>query len=214
MSLKAVNLSVRFKKNDYHTFKDINFDISNGRLMLVKGGNGKGKTTLLNTICGAVPTYFPAEVSGEISHNNKSIMNKNLPEKAHIFSLLMQDPDKQICFPYIEEELFFGAENLIRDYDEVLKDYKMLTDLFPFLDDSEKETSSLSFGQKKILLIASLVIKDSEVYLFDEPGAGISEDFRQKTLQIINYLKGKSKIVIIAEHDSLFDNYADCFLDL
>jgi energy-coupling factor transport system ATP-binding protein len=120
----------------------------------------------------------------------------------------MQEPDKQLCFPYLEEELFFGAENMQREIADFNRDYELLTEMFPILKQTETETNALSFGEKKVLLLAGMILKDPDIFLLDEPGAGLSDDYRVRFAELIGMLKERGKIVIIAEHETYFDGLA------
>ena len=207
-SLTVDNLSLKFQ--DSYVFKDVSFACQSGSITLLKGKNGSGKTSLLQCICSVIPKHFEAIVEGEIS---LKLTNENHPWSTvnypFYFSYLMQEPDKQLCFPFIEEELFFGAENLKRDINDFNRDYEMLTNMFPILTQNDIETNALSFGQKKVLLFSAMILKDPIVFLLDEPSAGLSEDFRVKFTELLLFLKNKGKIVIIAEHEDFFDEIAD-----
>ncbi len=212
--LQIKNLSLKYPKNDFYTISNLDFSIDSAQLFVIKGSNGRGKTSLLQALCGAIPNYVKADLKAKIMYNNKEINYSSLPEIAHIFGYMMQDPEKQICFPFLEEELFFGAENLKRNNEAFTHDYKMLIELFPFLKESDKETHSLSFGQKKILILASNILKNPDIFLLDEPGAGLSEDVRKGLIKLILNLKNQGKILLIAEHDNLFDLKADKIIEL
>ncbi|MCK9331058.1 MAG: ABC transporter ATP-binding protein [Candidatus Cloacimonetes bacterium] len=215
MSTLSINhLSLTYLSNKQTTINNLNFKIHTGQLAIIKGDNGKGKTSLLQILCGAIPNYIKGHLTGDIIYNNTKLTYNSLVDASHIFGYMMQDPEKQICFPFLEEELFFGAENLERNKEEFFKDFNLLIDLFPFLKNTNQETNSLSFGQKKILIFASLILKDPVIFLLDEPGAGLSEDNREKFILLVNNLKNKSKIILITEHHNIFDKYANLTITL
>ena len=199
------SLNLRFNEN--HILKDVNLKATKGSITILKGKNGSGKTSCLHCLCGIIPKYF----QGTIDYK-KFI----LPQKSNssLFGYLMQEPDKQICFPFIEEELCFGAENLKRDINDFKIEYNRLLNIFPILRNSDIETNSLSFGQKKVLLFASIILKDPDIFLLDEPSAGLSDDLRQKIKFLVTDLKNKNKIIVIAEHDNYFNDIADGFIEL
>jgi len=206
-----------------HSISELTRNISkdrNGFIVVIKGKNGSGKTCLLQCISGMIPRHIKGELSGTILFTRDGtevmIYPYKDPLKVHpnFFSFLMQEPNKQICFPYIEEELLFGAENLQRNFSDVKLEYEMLLDCFPFLKSKGKETSSLSFGQKKMLLFSAMVLKDPDIFLLDEFGVGISEDFKKIIKNILLRLKSKGKIIFITEHESFFDEDTDRILYL
>jgi energy-coupling factor transporter ATP-binding protein EcfA2 len=200
------NLSLRF--NDREIFYDVNARFTSGEVNQIKGANGSGKTSLLRCICGAIPTHFPGELSGEIIYPNGD------KPKPYEFGFLMQEPEKQICFPYINEELCWGAENLHRNRVAFQQDFEMITELFPILKKTEIETHSLSFGEKKALLFAGIILRDPPYILLDEPTAGLSTDYRAKFKTLIDILVHKDKIIIIAEHENYYDDIYDMIYEL
>ena len=213
LKLTIENLSLKFAETSI--FCNINLSCEAGNIIIIKGKNGSGKTSFLQSICSVIPLHIKGELCGKITlHKNEHNINIFPAEDTPMiypehFGYLMQESDKQLCFPYIEEELFFGAENMKRDYESCLDNYDVLIDMFPFLQENEQETSTLSFGQKKILLFSALILKNPDIYLLDEPSAGLSNDFRENFASLILALKNKGKIIILAEHDPFFDEYAD-----
>jgi len=203
IELNIKSLALRF--GEEYIFRDVNLSCKGGSLTLIKGKNGIGKTSLLQCICHVIPRHFSATVDGEVELNtgSKAVkVDRILPQH---FGYLMQEPDKQLCFPFIEEELFFGAENTRRDVNDFNLDYELLTQMFPLLKWTDIETNALSFGQKKVLLFSGLILKNPDVYLLDEPVAGLSDDFRERFSKLIAMLRERGKIVIVAEHSAYFD---------
>lgn len=193
-------------------FDNISFSTREKEFVVIKGKNGAGKTCLLQSIAGIIPKYIYGELTGNISYYDRELYTSREKKAFYpqIFGYLMQEPDKQLCFPFIEEELFFGAENLQRDYLSVKERYEGLCELFPFLSPNSKtlETHKLSFGQKKICLFASQILKDPDIFLLDEPSVGLSSDLLSKMEKILYQLQNAGKIVIFAEHQDYFDKFA------
>jgi len=201
--------SLGLKFGDVCLFNDVSFSCESGSLTVIKGKNGAGKTCLLQCLCHVIPKHFSGVVEGKVelsTSDGAMTVDRILPRH---FGYLMQEPDKQLCFPFIEEELFFGAENVGRDVAEFNKDYELLIEMFPLLKWDNIETNALSFGQKKVLLFSSLILKNPDVYLLDEPVAGLSDDFRERFTELIAMLRERGKIVIVAEHSDYFDSVCD-----
>ena len=204
--------SLVLKFTDDYIFRDISISFKSGSLTVIKGKNGSGKTCFLQCLCSVIPKHFSAVIEGAVELKDRLLhldTAKPIYQTPMHFGYLMQEPDKQLCFPFIEEELFFGAENVRRDMSDFNKDYELLVEMFPLLKWENIETNSLSFGQKKVLLFSSLILKNPTVYLLDEPTAGLSNDFRAKFTELIMMLKNKGKIIIIAEHTDYFDAISD-----
>ncbi|MBN2461927.1 MAG: ATP-binding cassette domain-containing protein, partial [Candidatus Cloacimonetes bacterium] len=104
--------------------------------------------------------------------------------------------------PIVEHELAFGPENLKLPREEIrarIENTLLLLDISRLRD---HETSTLSFGQKKIVALAALLTLSPQIYLLDEPGAGLSSDNIKKVKEIILNLARESRIVFIADHNS------------
>ena len=202
-TIYAKNLTLSFGEKT--VFQGLNMQFQGGQLALIKGPNGVGKSCLLQCICGIIPQHLFGTITGEISLYQDEELIQTEHHRAQHFSYLMQEPDKQICFPFIAEELFFAAENMGREFRLLAEDYAQLVADFPFIQNPETETQGLSFGQKKMLLLAGMILKNSDVYLLDEPCAGLSEMYREKVRSWVIKLLQLGKIVIIAEHEEFWE---------
>jgi energy-coupling factor transporter ATP-binding protein EcfA2 len=211
--IETKSLSLSF--DDHPVFSGISEQFLGGGIYLIKGKNGSGKTSFLRCLCGIIPRHIPGDVSGSIVYMRDAqpiaLSEVNIP---HIFGYLMQEPDKQLCFPFIEEELFTGAENLSRNKTDFFRDYEHLIEMFPMLSDREIETSKLSFGEKKILLFSGMMLKNPDVYLLDEPLAGLSASYREKFLVLIRCIIDRGNIVIVAEHNDDMDSLANMVIQI
>ena len=218
MRFEVKSLGLKFR--DDYVFRDVSVKCDGGSLTVIKGRNGAGKTCLLQCLCYVIPKHIFGVVEGAIELIFESPLgdlksplqvDRILPQH---FGYLMQEPDKQLCFPFIEEELFFGAENVGRDVVDFNEDYELLVEMFPLLKWDSIETNALSFGQKKVLLFSSLILKNPDVYLLDEPIAGLSVDYREKFMELIAILRKRGKILIVAEHSDYFDSISDYIVSL
>ncbi|MDO9576553.1 MAG: ATP-binding cassette domain-containing protein, partial [Candidatus Cloacimonadales bacterium] len=110
--LQIKDLSFRYETSKKWLFQDFNFAAEKGEIVVISGDNGSGKTTLLNMICGVIPKMIKGDFSGEINLDDTAMKGLTLPQTAPLISLLMQEPDNQLFFPKVEQELAFGPENL------------------------------------------------------------------------------------------------------
>lgn len=172
--------------------KDINFAVKKGEMVSIVGKNGAGKSTLSNLICG-----FIKPSAGDILLNGSSIAPLSVKERGEKIGLVMQNPNQMISKAMIFEEVALGLtvrgipEDEIKErVNETLK----ICGLYPFRN---WPVSALSFGQKKRVTIASILVMNPEVIILDEPTAG--QDYRHYT-EIMEFLKEineKSGITII-----------------
>lgn len=161
--------------------KDINFDIYEGEMISIVGKNGAGKSTLSNLICG-----FIKPDGGQIKLYGEDISDLSVKERGERIGLVMQNPNQMISKAMIYDEVALGLavrgvpeEEIKERVYETLK----ICGLYPFRN---WPISALSFGQKKRVTIASILVMNPEIIILDEPTAG--QDYRHYT-EIMEFLK-------------------------
>lgn len=176
LSIKKLNFSYG-KKEIFH---NLNVDIQKGDMISLVGKNGVGKTTLSKLIVG-----FLQPDTGEITFNGDNLLNKSIKERADDIGYIMQDPDKMISKVMIYDEVALGLklrhypkEQIKEKVDHALK----VCNLYPFRN---WPISALSYGQKKRLTIASMLVLSPKLLILDEPTAG--QDYYHYT-EIMNFL--------------------------
>ena len=193
--LEVKDLSFGYQKGQ-PTLKHVSFSIGKGEMVSIVGRNGAGKSTLSKLICG-----FETPDEGEIFLNGKSLANENIRHRAQHIGYVMQNPNQMISKTMIFDEVALGlqrsglTEAQIREkVEQTLK----VCGLYPFRN---WPVSALSFGQKKRVTIASVLVLDPELILLDEPTAG--QDFRHYT-DIMEFLRGlnaQGVTVVMITHD-------------
>ena len=177
--------------------KHINLSVKKGEMMAVVGKNGAGKTTLSNLICG-----FLTPDSGKILLNGSDISPLSIKERGEKIGMVMQNPNQMISKSMIYDEVALGLfvrgvpeEEIKERVFETLK----ICGLYPFRN---WPVSALSFGQKKRVTIASILVMNPEILILDEPTAG--QDYRHYT-EIMEFLKRINKeqgtTIIMITHD-------------
>ncbi len=176
--------------------QDIDFDIHEGEMVSIVGKNGAGKSTLSKLLCG-----FEKEDCGRICYAGEDIREKSIKERAEIIGLVMQNPNQMISKALIYDEVALGLrlrqvpeEEIKPRVEKVLK----ICGLAPFI---EWPIAALSYGQKKRVTIASILVLDPKILILDEPTAG--QDFRHYT-EIMEFLVQVNRLgvtVILITHD-------------
>ena len=193
----AVNhLSFQYTKSR-KILQDVNFSIKSGEMVSIVGTNGAGKSTLAKVICG-----FVTEDEGEILFEGKSLKGQTIKERSQYISYVMQNPNQMICKPMIFDEVALGlrirgelSEEEIRErVEHALK----ICGLYPF---RKWPVSALSFGQKKRVTIASMLVMNPKVLILDEPTAG--QDYRHYTeiMEFLKELNQQGVTIILITHD-------------
>lgn len=179
-----------------HTLQNVSFSIGKGEMVSIVGRNGAGKSTLSKLICG-----FETQDSGEIYLNGKDLRDENIRRRAKHIGYVMQNPNQMISKTMIYDEVAMalqGSGLTEEQIQEKVDDTLKVCGLYPFRN---WPVSALSFGQKKRVTIASVLVQDPELILLDEPTAG--QDFRHYT-DIMEFLQGlntRGVTVVMITHD-------------
>ena len=194
--LAVKHLSFQYTKSR-KILQDVNFSIKSGEMVSIVGTNGAGKSTLAKVICG-----FVTEDEGEILFEGKSLKGQTIKERSQYISYVMQNPNQMICKPLIFDEAALGlrirgelSEEEIRErVEHALK----ICGLYPF---RKWPVSALSFGQKKRVTIASMLVMNPKVLILDEPTAG--QDYRHYTeiMEFLKELNQQGVTIILITHD-------------
>ena len=178
------NLCFGYNKGQ-HTLQNVSFAIGKGEMVSIVGRNGAGKSTLSKLICG-----FETQDSGQIFLNGQDLQGVNIRRRAKHIGYVMQNPNQMISQTMIYDEVAMGLQGLGLTEPEMrtrVEDTLKICGLYPFRN---WPISALSFGQKKRVTIASVLVQQPELILLDEPTAG--QDFKHYT-EIMEFLRGLSR---------------------
>lgn len=194
--LQINDLNFSYRK-DQPILKNINLSVKKGEMMAVVGKNGAGKTTLSSLICG-----FLTPDSGSIYLNGEDISPLTIKERGEHIGIVMQNPNQMISKSMIFDEVALGLQVRGVPEDEIKErvyETLKICGLYPFRN---WPISALSFGQKKRVTIASILVMDPEILILDEPTAG--QDYRHYT-EIMEFLKSineeRGTTIIMITHD-------------
>lgn len=176
--------------------KNINFRIKEGEMVSIVGTNGAGKSTLAKLICG-----FLKEDEGKIYFQGESLSDKTIKERSKLIGFVMQNPNQMLSKAMIYDEIALGLrirgvleEEIEERVDKVLK----ICGLSPF---KKWPISALSYGQKKRVTIACVLVLDPKIIILDEPTAG--QDFYHYTeiMEFLKELNKKGVTILLITHD-------------
>ncbi len=167
------NFSFRYEESPYYTLKNINMTVQTGEFILLTGRSGCGKTTLIRSLNGLIPHFYPGEIKGSLLLDGKSIPEMEPSKLAGQVGTVFQDPRSQFFMTDTTRELAFGCENMGFSREEnitrIVKSVNDL-DLEEYLNRSIFELSS---GEKQQIAIGSVYALAPKVYIFDEPSANL-----------------------------------------
>lgn len=193
--LELKNVSFQYKKNK-PILNDISFKINKGEMVSIVGKNGAGKSTISKLICG-----FYKQTSGQIILNNRDITNDSIKERAEKIGIVMQNPNQMISKTMIFDEVALGLK--FRGIEEAkIKErvYETLK-ICGLYEYRNWPISALSYGQKKRVTIASILVLNPEIIILDEPTAG--QDFKHynEIMEFLLDLNKKGVTIIMITHD-------------
>jgi cobalt/nickel transport system ATP-binding protein len=195
--IKIADLSFAYPSRDY-VFKKFNFNFFKGERIGLAGRNGSGKTTFFHLIMGLL---HPAEGKIEIFEKERKVENDFVEVRERI-GLVFQDPDDQLFSPTVAEDIAFGPLNLRKNHQEIKKILKETLKILGLSGFEDRITYNLSYGEKRLVSLATVWAMQPEVLLLDEPTIWLDEDTIEKIVQILNSRSHLSYIII--SHDKKF----------
>lgn len=193
--LKLDHVGYQYSKNQPYPLKDVSTTINQGDFISIVGQNGAGKTTLCRTICGFISN------EGKITLKDQNLSDLSIKERAEKIGYVMQDPNQMISQKMIFDEIALGLrlrnvdeETIKQKVDQTLK----ICGLYPF---RHWPISALSFGQKKRVTIAAILVLEPESIILDEPTAGQDWKTYTEIMSFLKHLNTIGKTIIIITHD-------------
>lgn len=185
----------QYSKNQPYPLKDVSTTIDQGDFISIVGQNGAGKTTLCRIICGFISN------EGQITLKDQDLNKLSIKERAEKIVYVMQDPNQMISQKMIFDEIALGLrlrnideETITKRVNQTLK----ICGLYPF---RHWPISALSFGQKKRVTIASILVLEPEIIILDEPTAGQDWKTYTEIMGFLKHLNNLGKTIIIITHD-------------
>ena len=180
--------------------KNINIDLNKGNVIGIIGANGSGKSTLFLNLLGMLkPTGGEVKYRGETLKYNK----KSLRQYREKVSIVFQDAEKQIFYSKVYDDVAFALRNLKLEEDEIQRRVNQALSKTKALDLKEKAVHFLSYGQKKRVAMAGVLVMETEIILLDEPTAGLDPYMTRQIKTIVEDLREEKKLVI-SSHDMDF----------
>ena len=193
--LEAEHISFRYTKKR-KILQDISFMIREGEMVSIVGTNGAGKSTLAKVICG-----FVKEDQGNLRYSGEDMADWTIKERSAKIGFVMQNPNQMICKPMIYDEVALGLrirgvpeEEIEPKVDKALK----ICGLAPF---KKWPVSALSFGQKKRVTIASVLVLEPQILILDEPTAGQDYHHYTEIMEFLKSLNSQGVTIIMITHD-------------
>ena len=201
--LKVEGLSVSYGDNPT-IIEDLSFSLKKGERLAIVGKNGAGKSTLAKALCGFVPSQ------GKLTYKGQDISQDSIAERSERIGFVLQNPNQMISQTMIFDEVALGLRLRGIEETEVEERVHEVLKTCGLYSFRNWPISALSFGQKKRVTIASILVLKPEIIILDEPTAG--QDYKTYT-DIMNFLDSLQKqghtIVMITHDMQLMLEYSD-----
>lgn len=205
--LEVRDLSVAY--GEHQILKDLSFNLYQGERVALVGKNGAGKSTLAKTLCQFL------QIKGQIFYQGQEISTDSIKERSSRIGYVLQNPNQMISQSLIFDEVALGLRLRGLDEEEIRRRVHAVLEtcgLYPYRN---WPISALSFGQKKRVTIASILVLEPDIILLDEPTAG--QDMRHYTdiMTFLDQLNQAGHTIVMITHDmQLMLEYTDRVLVL
>ena len=201
--LKLEQISFAYQEN-HPILKNISLTIPKGQRLAIVGKNGAGKSTLAKAICGFITT------EGQYTSRGEDIKQESVKERAERVGYVLQNPNQMISTNMIFDEVALGLRlRGISEEDIKERVYQALKTcgLYEF---RKWPISALSYGQKKRVTIASILVLGPEILVLDEPTAGQDQRNYTEIMEFLDSLQEKGHTIVMITHDmQLMLDYSD-----
>jgi len=203
--------NVFFFYNNVPALKGISFTVDKGESIALLGANGSGKTTLILLLAGLL---FPA--SGEINFMGQKLLPEKLKDKKFSYDfrkklgVMLQNPDTMLFCDTVRDEIAFGPLQFEWDKERINRKLKEIAGLFNLTGLLERESLTLSYGEKKRLVFASILATEPEILILDEPLSGLDPKTQAWFVELLIREKEAGRTLIVATHDlESVEDFAD-----
>ena len=193
--LRAENIDFTYE-GGHHALKGISASIAEGEMLSIVGTNGAGKSTFSKVLCG-----FEIPQKGTLTLSGEDLSNYSIKERADRIGYVMQNPNQMISKTGIFDEVALGLRNRGVPEEEVkprVEKVLKTCGLFPFRN---WPVSALSYGQKKRVTIASILVLEPKIILLDEPTAGQDLYHYTQIMDFLAELNRSGTTVVLITHD-------------
>ncbi len=200
LPLVIENLSFRYRDRQGTAIRDISFEAKPGEVLLIAGASGCGKTTLIRCINGLIPRSYKGELNGQVKVFGEEVQSWPLSRISQKIGTVLQDPERQILGTKVLNEVAFGLENLGMPRTEIHQRVQSALDILEVSHLRDRDTFTLSGGEKQKLALAGVISMRPSILLLDEPLASLDPASAWDSLNTIRLLANQGMTVLLVEH--------------
>lgn len=199
-AVKAKNLRFSYhdpqSNNASAALDGINLELESGKKVAFLGANGSGKTTLLNHFNGLhLPQKGYLEVLGtQVQSNTRRELRKKV-------GMVFENPDNQLISTTVFDDVSFGLRNYKWDEREIKRKVALALQKVQADDLENKSPYNLSWGQKKRVALAGVLVMEPALLVLDEPFAGLDPKVTRHLISLLDRINGEGTTIVVTAHD-------------
>ena len=198
--IKIDDLNFTYKNSEVSALKNINLNIDTGKVVLICGKSGCGKSSVCKIINGLIPNYFNGEITGELFINGDKSTNLDMVQRSKFIGSVFQNPKTQFFNSDVTSEIAFTSENLGVDANIIKQQVEKQIKDFNLENLQYRLLYKLSGGEKQRVACAGATAMEQSLIILDEPSSNLDYKSIEKLKNILELWKKQGKTIIICEH--------------
>jgi energy-coupling factor transporter ATP-binding protein EcfA2 len=199
--IQLEDVSYAYPHTGKGAIEHLSLSLSPGRCVLVTGPSGAGKTTLCLAASGILDHEYGGKISGRVRIGGKDVWEyRDLAEISSRVGMVFDDPDAQLIFTTVEEEILSALERKDLSSEEIEGRLSQVMDLTRLTPLKDRAPHTLSGGQKQRVVLAATLALGNDILILDEPTSELDEHGTMSIVEILKGLKSRGKTIILVEH--------------
>jgi energy-coupling factor transport system ATP-binding protein len=198
--IEIKSLTFTYENRETPALGNVNISIGKGEFVLLAGQSGSGKSTLIKCVNGLIPHRYVGAYTGEVRVSDRPVAGTNLLDISLTVGTVLQEVEKQMVSPMVEDEVAFGPSNLALPLAIVGERVERAITSSGLEDLRSRFTFALSGGQKQRLAIADILAMEPTIVLFDEPLANLDSEGVRLMQDTFRKMTREGRTVVVAEH--------------
>lgn len=208
--IRLENVTCTYPGAPEPTLRGVDLRVAPGRCVLLRGGSGGGKSTLVRLACGVIPHLLPARVTGRVLAAGADVGAQALHETGRTLASVFQDCRSQFFMTHVAEELVFAADNYGRPRERTAARLARFAALMDVTGLMERSVFRLSSGERQRVAIAAAAVQGPEALVLDEPSANLDAAGMRRLAELLAALKAEGRALLVADHRTTYlDAVAD-----
>ena len=194
------DVSFHYNESKTASLSHINLNIPEGKVVVLCGESGCGKSTVIRLINGLIPFYYHGELEGKVLVQGHEVEKGTIYDLGSRVSTVFQNPRSQFYCVDVESELAFGAENLNMPKEEIRSRIEKISHALHLEKLLGRTMFQLSGGEKQKIACACVSVTDNPVIVLDEPSSNLDRNAIEELKEVLKFWKRQGKTIVIAEH--------------